>query len=175
MSDFTFPFFFNYPPYFTLQPVKETRQKQIELWTELILRYCRHQKEFIVSTDPADDSPLFFNRSIERRLNREARVVFLNELVSRGNAQWLDKSQQQCLVLWKKLGEWADVLYSTIRQFGLQDSVMTLDELSSGDDVKDTELEGAPKALLTEVIRLLEAQGKAQMFSGDGDVGVKFF
>ncbi len=55
-----------------------------------------------------------------------------------GNAQWLDKSQQQCLVLWRKLGEWADVLYSTIRQFGLQESVMTLDELSSGDDVKDT-------------------------------------
>ena len=30
------------------------------------------------------------------------------------------------------------MLYSTIRQFGLQESVMTLDELSSGDDVKDT-------------------------------------
>ena len=55
-----------------------------------------------------------------------------------GNAQWLDKSQQHCLVLWRKLGEWADVLYSFVRQFGLQDSVMTLDELSSGDDVKDT-------------------------------------
>lgn len=30
------------------------------------------------------------------------------------------------------------MLYSFVRQFGLQDSVMTLDELSSGDDVKDT-------------------------------------
>ena len=27
-----------------LQPVKETREKQVELWTELILRYCRQQK-----------------------------------------------------------------------------------------------------------------------------------
>lgn len=75
---FEFPFFFNYPPYFTcaqcssclssctllygsftlshqalskadsslcrLQPVKETRQKQISLWTELILKYCKHHK-----------------------------------------------------------------------------------------------------------------------------------
>ncbi|EIE20062.1 subunit of ESCRT-II complex [Coccomyxa subellipsoidea C-169] len=174
MTEFEFPFFFNYPPYFTLQPVKETRQKQIELWAELILRYCRHNKVYVLSTDTADDSPLFFNKRIERRLNREARLVFLNELTQRGNAQWLDKSQQRCLVLWKKLGEWADVLYSVIRQFGLQDTVMTLDELSSGDDVTGTELEGVPAALLTEVIRLLEAQGRAQMFSGDGDVGVKF-
>ncbi|KAK9901291.1 hypothetical protein WJX75_004402 [Coccomyxa subellipsoidea] len=174
MTDFAFPFFFNYPPYFTLQPVKETRQRQIDLWSDLILRYCRHNKEYTLSSDPADDSPLFYNKRIERRLNREARIIFLSELCQRGNAQWLDKSQQQCLILWKKLGEWADVLYSFIRQFGLQDSVMTLDELSSGDDVKGTELEGVPNALLLEVIRLLEAQGKAQMFSGDGDVGVKF-
>ena len=27
-----------------LQPIKETREKQIALWCELILDYCRHQK-----------------------------------------------------------------------------------------------------------------------------------
>lgn len=47
-------------------------------------------------------------------------------------------------MLWKKLGEWADVLYSVIRQFGLQDTVMTLDELSSGDDVTGTGTAASP-------------------------------
>ncbi len=27
-----------------LQPVKDTREKQVRLWTELILKYCRHHK-----------------------------------------------------------------------------------------------------------------------------------
>lgn len=64
-----------------------------------------------------------------------------------GNALWLDKSHQHCLVLWKKLGEWADTLYSFVRQYGLQDSVLTLDELSSGDDVKGTGENLTPREL----------------------------
>ena len=70
--------------------MKETRQKQVDLWTELILLYCRQKKVgadqpghlsapvhswrpglqllvqvFIVNTDTADDSPLFCNKAIE--------------------------------------------------------------------------------------------------------------
>ena len=55
-----------------------------------------------------------------------------------GSAQWLDKGQQRCLVLWKTLAEWAGALHGFARDFGLQDSVMTLDELSSGDEVRGT-------------------------------------
>ncbi len=55
-----------------------------------------------------------------------------------GSAQWLDKGQQRCLVLWRALAEWADTLHGFARDFGLQDSVMTLDELSSGDEVRGT-------------------------------------
>ena len=139
-----------------LQPVKETRQKQIGLWTELILKYCKHHKvwllsklspvspvapctvlqsatgfanllllsvltdaasqDFILSTDAAEDHPLFVNKAIDSaparrvtvcalvllhfiafavtesvcsapgRLNREARVYILNELVQQGVA-----------------------------------------------------------------------------------------
>ncbi|CAK0782296.1 hypothetical protein CVIRNUC_005622 [Coccomyxa viridis] len=175
MTDFDFPFFFSYPPYFTLQPVKETREKQVELWTELILRYCRQSRTFVLSSDTSDDSPLFYNRKIERRLNQDARLLLLGELVSRGNGRWLDKGRQQCLVLWKKLEEWAATVYGLVRELGMQEAVMTVDELSSGDEVRGTELEGAPHELLVEALKLLEAQGKAQIFAGEGDLGVKFF
>ena len=55
-----------------------------------------------------------------------------------GNARWLDKERRQCLVLWKKLEEWANTLYSFVRELGMQESVMTVDELSSGDEVAGT-------------------------------------
>ena len=37
-SDFAFPDFFDYPPYFTVQPTPETFRKQCELWKSLVLR-----------------------------------------------------------------------------------------------------------------------------------------
>ena len=55
-----------------------------------------------------------------------------------GNGKWLDKGRQQCLVLWKKLEEWAATVYGLVRELGMQEAVMTVDELSSGDEVRGT-------------------------------------
>lgn len=55
-----------------------------------------------------------------------------------GHGLWLDRGQQQCLILWKTLDVWAQTIYEWARNSGLQDSVMTIDELSSGDEVQGT-------------------------------------
>ena len=55
-----------------------------------------------------------------------------------GNGLWLDRGQQQCLVLWHKLDTWSDIIYEWARSSGLQDSVMTIDELSCSDEVQGT-------------------------------------
>lgn len=47
----------------SLQPVRETREKQIQLWKELILDYCRSQKIFTIALE--EDFPLFSNPVIE--------------------------------------------------------------------------------------------------------------
>jgi len=63
---FEFPKFHNYPPYFTLQPVADSRAKQISWWKDLILKYCKQCKVHVLSADEDDDSPLFWNKSIQR-------------------------------------------------------------------------------------------------------------
>ena len=63
---FVFPVFWNYPPYFTLQPIPETQQKQKELWRGLILGYCRHHRVFQISVDAAAEGPPFANPAINR-------------------------------------------------------------------------------------------------------------
>jgi hypothetical protein len=40
--------------------------------------------------------------------------------------------------MWKKLDAWAQAIYEWARSSGMQDSVMTIDELSSGDEVRGT-------------------------------------
>jgi ESCRT-II complex subunit len=54
------PFF---PFLFSLQTVKETREKQVQLWKDLILDFCRNQKIFIISLE--EDLPIFSNPVIE--------------------------------------------------------------------------------------------------------------
>lgn len=58
-----------------------------------------------------------------------------------GNAKWLDKDERQCLVLWKKMEDWADAIHQWAMAAGMQDMVTTVDELSSGDEVRGTGIE----------------------------------
>lgn len=172
MGDFTFPYFYNYPPYFTLQPVKDTREKQIQLWKELILKYCKHRKCFLV--DLEEDFPLFENASIQRKLTFEAREQFLGALIADGRAEWLDKNHRKCLILWRRIQDWADLLVDFVRENGIE--LMTLEEIISGDETHGTELAGIDRGVLIRAIKILEQRGRAAMFKGSStdDDGVKF-
>ncbi|PKA57801.1 Vacuolar protein sorting-associated protein 25 [Apostasia shenzhenica] len=174
LGDFRLPHFFNYPPYFTLQPVRETREKQVQLWKELILVYCRSQKIFSVGLE--EDFPLFSNPAIERCLSHESKVVFLSALVSEGRAEWMDKSHKKCLVLWLSIQDWADYIINFVKENGLEDGVMTVEDIRSGIETRGTELAGIDRGVLMRALKLLEQKGKAAIFKGSStdDEGVKF-
>jgi len=61
---FAYPEFWNYPPYFTLQPVAETQEKQKALWRGLILNYCQSTRTFRIRVDDEKFEP-FHNRVID--------------------------------------------------------------------------------------------------------------
>ncbi|XP_044946245.1 vacuolar protein sorting-associated protein 25-like [Hordeum vulgare subsp. vulgare] len=134
--DFKLPHFFNYPPYFTLQPVRETREKQVQLWKELILDYCRSQKMYIISLE--EDFPLFSNPKIERSLSYEAKEAFLAALVSEGRAEWVDKSHKKCLILWLRIQDWANYIVDFVKENGLE--VTTIEDIRSGIETHGTEM-----------------------------------
>ncbi|CAA7399951.1 unnamed protein product [Spirodela intermedia] len=180
LGNFKLPQFFNYPPYFTLQPVRETREKQIQLWKELILDYCRSQKIFIIGME--EEFPLFVNPVIDNILtfNRLfqglSREQFLNVLVSEGRAEWMDKGRKKCLILWLRIQDWADYILNFVRENGLENSVMTVEEIRSGMEFRGTELQGIDRGVLMRALRLLEQKGKVAIFKGSSadDEGVKF-
>ncbi|KAK3257401.1 Vacuolar protein-sorting-associated protein 25 [Cymbomonas tetramitiformis] len=173
-NDFTFPFFYSYPPYFTLQPVKDTRDKQIALWKELILRYCRHHKVFVL--DIADDSELFANSTIKRRLDTDARISILEDVVSSGSGLWL-REKQRCLILWHNIPKWAEILCDWVKNNALYDEPMTLEEIVNGIESQGTEIHGVHMEILLRAVQHLEKLGRARLFQGtlDGAEGVKFF
>ncbi|XP_028759494.1 vacuolar protein sorting-associated protein 25-like [Neltuma alba] len=174
LGEFKLPHFFNYPPYFTLQPVRDTREKQVQLWKDLILDYCKTQKIFVVGLE--DEFLLFSNPAIERSLSHEAREAFLSALVSEGRAEWMDKGRKKCLILWHRIQDWADIVVQFAKDNGLEDGVVTVEELCSGTESQGTELHGIDRTILNRALKLLEQKGKLVIFKGTSadDEGVKF-
>lgn len=173
-DEFKRPLFFSYPPYFTLQPVRETREKQTQLWKELIIDYCKSQKIFVIGLE--EDFPLFSNPAIERSLSHEAKETFLSALVSDGRAEWMDKGHRKCLILWHRIQDWAEIIVQFVKENGLEDSVMTVEEIRSGTESKGTNLDGLDRTILMRALKLLENKGKLAIFKGTSadDEGVKF-
>uniref|UniRef100_A0A7C9CSM2 ESCRT-II complex subunit VPS25 n=1 Tax=Opuntia streptacantha TaxID=393608 RepID=A0A7C9CSM2_OPUST len=149
-GDFKLPSFFNYPPYFTTQKI------------------------FIINLE--DDFPLFSNPAIERSLSYEAREAFMISLVAEGRAEWMDKERRKCLILWHRIQEWADIIHRFAKDNGLEDSVMTVEELRTGVESRGTELHGIDHMVLMRALKLLESKGKLKIFKGTStdDEGVKF-
>ncbi|XP_031124830.1 vacuolar protein sorting-associated protein 25-like isoform X2 [Ipomoea triloba] len=157
-----------------IKPVRDTREKQIQLWKELIIDYCKTQNVFVIGLE--EDFPLFSNPAIERSLSHEAREAFLSALVSDGHAEWMDKGHRKCLILWHRIQDWADLILRFVRENGLEDSVMTVEEIRSGTESRGTELHGMDRTVLMRALKLLENKGKLALFKGTyaDDEGVKF-
>ncbi|WPT14395.1 Vacuolar protein sorting-associated protein 25 [Picochlorum sp. SENEW3] len=193
-NGFDFPEFWEYPPYYTVQPVAETFHKQKELWCGLILRYCKHTRTFIIDVHD-EDLALFRNKKIDRtyivlcacivlaqlicgldvgHLDRGEKRVFLDALVEDGKAIWVDK-KDTCLILWKSVDEWADSVYSWCKN--MAESVILVDDLCGHDgEMQGSDISGLPMALVVPVIACLEKSGRAKKFkSKTGEAGLKIF
>lgn len=53
----------------SIQPVLNTRKKQLQLWCELILDFVRHHKLYEVDLLELANSPLFWNKKINSVLS----------------------------------------------------------------------------------------------------------
>uniref|UniRef100_A0A7N9AMA7 Vacuolar protein-sorting-associated protein 25 n=1 Tax=Mastacembelus armatus TaxID=205130 RepID=A0A7N9AMA7_9TELE len=136
---FEWPWQYNFPPFFTLQPNVDTRQKQLAAWCSLALSYCRHHKLYTLDVLEAQESPVFNNKKMERKLSMEAIQVVFEELRKKGkfrNLEWLDKNKSRCLVMWRRPEEWGKLIYQWVSKNGMVNSVFTLYELSNGDDTQ---------------------------------------
>ncbi|KAA8525825.1 hypothetical protein F0562_007680 [Nyssa sinensis] len=132
------------------------------------------QNLFVIGLE--EDFPLFTNPVIERTLSHEARGAFLSALVSDGRAEWMEKGHRKCLILWHRIQDWADLILRFVKENGLEDSVMTVEEIRSGPESQGTELHGMDRTVLMRALKLLEHKGKLAIFKGTSadDEGVKF-
>ncbi|KAK5639628.1 hypothetical protein RI129_012120 [Pyrocoelia pectoralis] len=176
MSDqFEYPWQYNFPPFFTLQLHTETRAKQISAWRTLLLNYCKFSKTCTLDVREASHHPLLSNTSINRKLNTEVVLAILSDLQRTQNAAPIDKQRFRWEIYWHTLEEWGNLIYNHIVSRGATNSVLTLFELSQGEDVRDEEFFGLETEVLIKALRVLEKNGKCEVILSEDLQGVKFF
>jgi len=172
------PWQYTFPPFFTIQPNSETREKQLEAWKSLVLAYAKlHRIESLVVSE-ALTSDLFSNTAIKRSLDKEGATLVLDQLAASGHVEWEDATKAKCLVMWRSPQEWGDIIYRWVDATGQQQSVCTLYELNEGTDTKDQDFHGLGVPLLTKALDALQVKGRAALMQIEEDSagfdGVKF-
>ena len=177
MAAFEFPEYYALPPFFTLQVNETSRENQTRWWRELILGYAQHTGEYHLEVQAALDSPLCHNAAIGRRLDADALVYFLNDLVKTRNAEWENAERTMVLLMPQTPEEVAQDVYDWVVDAGMIGDVLTVYELHSGDSSVGTSFHGSDPTLVLRALDVLAAQGKAKVFSASSpeDAGVKFF
>jgi len=179
-AEFEWPWQYNFPPFFTLQPNADTQQKQIDAWCSLVLSYCRHNKIFVLDLPSAQSKSLslFHNQGIKRQLSTEGFKAVFDQLLKLGQCEWIDgKTKNSCLIFWKTPTEWGHLLYNWAVNSGNTNTVCTLFELMESDDVAGEEFVGIEERVLIKALQTLEKQRKAEIIRDEAEdiQGVKFF
>lgn len=176
---FQWPWQYNFPPFFTIQPNEETRAKQLDAWQALVLSYTQHHKvnRFVVNQCTAMD--LFNNKAINRSLNTDAITTVLDHMQQAGHIEWKDADKTECAVFWRSPKEWGDIIYKWAVDTGNTDTVCTFFELLEGETGEGQAFFNMDRHVFRRALAELQTQGKAEIFSAgaedeEGD-GVKFF
>ncbi|XP_023017760.2 vacuolar protein sorting 25 [Leptinotarsa decemlineata] len=173
--DIEWPWQYNFPPFFTLQPHPETRSKQVAAWKSLILNYCDKSRTYIIDVREASQIPLFNNSSINRKLEQSVIISIFGELQKTGNAAPIDKLKNRWEIYWHTIEEWASTIYNSICDRGMANTVVTLYELTQGEDFAEELFYGMHQDVLIKILKFLEKERKCEVILDDDVQGVKFF
>lgn len=119
-----------------------------------------------------EDTELFANETISRKLSNEGKLQVLEELAKTQNATPLDKKKTQWEVYWHTLDEWANLIYNWAVANGQTNTIFTLFDLTNGDSTVGEEFYGLDERVLVKALKVLEARGKCVVF--ENNEGVKF-
>lgn len=190
---FQFPKIYNFPPFFTKQPNEQTWTAQRQQWTELVLAYCRFYRVWIINergvalsqgnidTDEpekkeAEESELFHNKQIDRKLDLDTIQILFKEMMSQGDVSLVNKKDSsRFFVHWNRPEDWAAMVLEWVESTGQSGSVLTLYEIANGELSLRQEFHGIHPQVLELALAVLVKRGRAQLIKDeDGRVaGVK--
>ncbi|KAI3378128.1 hypothetical protein SNEBB_007073 [Seison nebaliae] len=170
--------FAHFPPFYTLQPNQETRNRQLSLWSERILCDCRTKNKFILSFHSYRNDELFYNSSIDRAVSSQLLEAILHHLEQKDQIKWLNTKHDRCLIMWRSIEDWSHQLISQVNHKGLTNSICTLYELFGPESTLSKDFSNLPHEIVETLLTNLEKKRQLIIMRNDDDNrkidGVKF-
>ncbi|CAI4034500.1 hypothetical protein SMKI_10G2930 [Saccharomyces mikatae IFO 1815] len=190
------PPIYSFPPLYTRQPNSLTRRQQISTWIDIISQYCKSKRIWYMSADGTviNDSTLDGRNTDDNDVKKTSNNLFNNEDIQRSVPQefigeiWLQMAKEgKCLpidqsgrkssnttttryfVLWKSVDNWASLILQWFEDCGKLNQVVTLYELSQGDETINWEFHGMPENLLYYCLKPLCDRNRATMLKDEND------
>ena len=72
---FELPTYHQWPFFYTIQTNVDTRERQLKMWSDLILSYTKSKGIYSLSLNELYSSPLCVNKELNRRLSMEGLLI----------------------------------------------------------------------------------------------------
>ena len=175
--NYTFPEYFKWPFFFTLQKHPETRRKQIEMWIRLVIKFCKDNKVWRLSKSEFYEN-MGKNPKIRRKLNNEGVDLIFNSLVSEKKAMYVNpKLHDDIFILWKSYEEWEKILCDAAITRQSIEKIETLDFITQAEENASEEYYNMDRDLLIMILQDLAEKGKCGLLKDNNGsyIAVKFF
>ncbi|KAL7677298.1 hypothetical protein ACOME3_003534 [Neoechinorhynchus agilis] len=115
-----------FPPFYTLQPNLDTRHRQMQLWSDVLLDNYKHQNITKINIGTFRTDPIFQNQEINRCVDKEFLDVLQDYMISTESLVYSDKTKSNVFVLWKSIPDWMNTIENFIKRFLLPRSIVTI-------------------------------------------------
>ena len=145
----------------------ESCRRQCEIWCDIITQWTKanNYKEF--SIKDMLKTPLFQNKSINRSLNEETTRFFLDQLVQRQKAEWVDEQQTKIKMIWRLPAQWGTIMHQWAHKNNSAGVMFTFYELREGEDTQSEPFHMMDKDQMLESIKYLVSKKLARHESSD--------
>lgn len=161
MTNFKFPPYFDYEPFFTKQLNEDARKKQVELWESLILAFFAAIQKNELDVSTALDNVPFRNSKINRGLDRAQLVEYLDGLAKKEKAVWINKEKTRCRIVWKSVKEWGELIHTAMKKRGALRSTYPFGMIVYDDENSEEVWYRMPMDLFKDAMLYLQKKGKA--------------
>jgi len=158
LKGYTFPPYYNYPPFWTLQTNPVSLKQQYQLWESFVTSFVRHLNKFELIVLEVLQTPLFYNSKINRRLTEMNVKAILDYMVTTGHAEWENEFHTRCRILWRTYAEWIDIFCAWAASTGRTNEIFTVFELL--DTYEDQEFYKMDAGLAVAIFKAGHAMGK---------------
>ncbi|KAF0990482.1 hypothetical protein HZS_5375, partial [Henneguya salminicola] len=154
---------YNFCPFFTIQPNLETRLKQLKLWCDLVINYCKFNNISSFSVQEISKTSLFNNAALKRSLNTEGIMLVLEELARSGNLEW-KSNKKQCLLYFQSIDTIGKYILDWVNATGNNGTVFTISEIKQIEHAS-FDFEHLDEEILMKCFKYLEKNEKAVIFT----------